>query len=139
MADLTQTAANVGLTDAAIVPNQLGTGEAGEAITQGMPIYEDGAGEMVQADASAASTSKCDGIALTPAADGETVIWAKNGVTVDLGATLTVSETYVVSDTKGAIMPIGDLTTGEVPCILGTATTAGKLLLNIVEVGVAKP
>ena len=59
--------------------------------------------------------------------------------TLDVGATLTIGETYVVSSNAGAIAPIGDLTTGNCVTILGTAITAGKLPLNIIPGTVAKP
>ena len=58
---------------------------------------------------------------------------------IDLGATLTVGETYVVSTNVGAIAPIGDLTTGDYTKILGVATATDALKLGIYNSGVAKP
>lgn len=137
MANLTQTAANVGHSGSGV---QTRTVQAGESITQGMPVYlKSSDSKYWKADANASSdTAAAVGIALTPAdADGYFTM-ATSGP-VDLGATLTVGETYVVSATAGAIAPIGDLTTGDYPTHLGVATAADKLVLNIYASGVAKP
>ena len=83
------------------------------------------------------------GIALTPSsADGDVFVLAYtqgSSGSVDLGATLTVGEAYVVSTNKGAIAPIGDLTTGDYVTVLGIASAADNLLLNINVSGVVKP
>ena len=129
MADLSQTAANVSLTD--VTGNRVAAVTAGEAITQGMPVYLQ-SNKYYKADASTQAAAKCRGIALTPAAADELFVLASPDSTVDVGATLTIGETYVVSGTSGGIAPIADLTTGEFVTILGTATTAGKLPLNII-------
>ncbi len=137
MADLTVTAANVAIAgeDARIRKVQ-----AGEAVTQGQPCYlKSSDGKYYKADADlSADASAAAGIVITPAsADGYFVI-AESGP-VNVGATLTVGETYAVSATAGGIAPIGDLVTGDYPTILGTATTASKLVLSINASGVAKP
>lgn len=121
MANLTQTPANVGIGDQR---SRLDPVIAGEAITQGMPVYES-AGKWYQADANVLSASQATAIAMSAAAaDNDPLIVAKGAeCLISPGATLTVGETYVVSRTKGAICPIGDLTTGDYPCILGIATT----------------
>lgn len=138
MANLSQTAANVSLTN--VSGARVEQGIAGEAITQGQPVYllsTDSKHYQCDADLSAAA-SVCVGIALTPAATDEYFLIAKPGSTIDVGATLTVGETYAVSATKGAICPLSDITTGGYPTILGVATTTGKLPLNIIASGVAK-
>jgi hypothetical protein len=140
MANLSQTAANVAIgsreTRTLIV-------QAGEAITQGMPVYlSTSDGKYYQSDANASATAaQCDGIALTPAAtDGYLVIALPgSGAKVNLGATLTVGQIYAVSATKGAICPVADLTTGDYPTIIGPATTAALLAFDVIEAGVAKP
>lgn len=118
-------------------PAQLSYGEAGEAITQGQPVYASAtSSEILKADASALASSKAIGIAVTPAADGEKVAYVPTGE-IDVGATLVVGKTYVVSDTSGAIAPIDDVTTGWYVTILGTAITTGKLRLGIQVSGIA--
>ena len=140
MADLTQTAANVALTDTAGADTEVV--QAGEAITQGMPVYQQTANSkwfQCDADLSQAAAA-AQGIALTPAgADEDYFVVAKDGSELDVGATLTVGESYYVSDTKGGIKPAADLTTGDFPCLLGIARTASALPLNIVPSSVAKP
>lgn len=140
MANLTQTAANVGLTDSTDTPLSIRYVEAGEAITQGMPVYQDAAtNEYFQSDANASATAAAaTAIALTAGADGEKIVIAEQG-DIDIGATLTVGETYVVSATKGAIAPIADLTTGDYPTILGVASAADTLKFKPYSGGVAKP
>lgn len=137
MANLTITAANVGHADSGL---QTRTVQAGEAITQGECVYlksSDSKYWLADADASS-DTATATGIALTPASADEYFTMATSGP-IDLGATLTVGETYVVSATPGKIAPIGDLVTGDYPTHLGVAITAGKLQLNINASGVAKP
>lgn len=140
MADLTQTPANISI--GANVQVQIVT--AGEAITQGMPIYQNElTSKYYKADSDAESTAAANAIALTPAAaDGDLFVRAytqgENG-NIDLGATLTIGETYVVSTNTGKIAPIGDLTTGDYVTYLGVASAADNLLLNINATGVAKP
>lgn len=136
MANLTQTPANVGLTSQA--GSSVSTVKAGETITQGQPIYLLN-GKYYRCDASTKAAAEAKGIAMTAANADEYVVVAYNGSTVDLGATMTVGETYCVSATDGAIAPISDLTTGDFPTILGTATAADTLPLNIIPGTVAKP
>lgn len=139
MPNLSQTAANVSLTS--VSGSRIEKGIAGESLTQGQPVYllaSDNRHYQCDADITAVEAA-CVGIVLTPAGDEEEFVIVKSGSTIDLGATLTVGETYVVSATKGAICPIGDLGSGSFPTILGVATTSGKLPLNIVASGAEKP
>ncbi len=140
MANLSQTAANVAIGSRETRTNVV---QAGEAVTQGMPVYLSTTdNKYYQSDANGSATSaQCDGIALTAAAtDGYFVIALPgNGSKVDLGATLTVGQIYAVSATKGAICPVADLTTGDYPTILGPATTTALLAFDVIEAGVAKP
>lgn len=139
MANLTQTAANVGLTSE--TDSQIQQVTYGEAVTQGMPVYLNTSdGEYYKADANASSTTaQAAGIALTPGGDGERGVIVTSSSGIDLGATLTVGTTYVVSATAGAIAPIADLTTNDYVTVLGTATAAGKLRLSIDITGAQKP
>lgn len=138
MANLSQTAANVALGSATTRTRVV---QAGEAVTQGQPVYlKTSDSKYWKADANAsADTAKAVGIALTPAsANGYLVIQEGSGGLVNLGATLTVGETYVVSATSGAIAPIADLTTGDYPCILGVATTTALIQTVYAYTGVPK-
>lgn len=136
MADLTQTAANVGLTDQ--TGSTVSVVKAGEAVTQGQPMYISSA-KYYRCDATTAAAAAAKGIALTPAAADEYFVLAGNGTTVDLGAVLTIGETYCVSGTDGAIAPIADVGSAQFVTILGTATAADELPLNIIPGTVAKP
>lgn len=137
MADITVTAADVGLADTGVVTQ---TVQVAVAVTQGQVGYLDTTESkyrLADADLSSAAASAA-GIFLTPAAiDGYAVI-AMSGP-VDVGATLTVGETYVVSGTAGGIAPIADLATGDYVTLLGIATAAGKLQLDISASGAQVP
>lgn len=134
MADLVQTAANVRLRSA--TTPRLDT--AGETITAGQPIRRVNNVMMRSGAGSTAAVAEADGIALIGASEGDPVIWAPPGSSVDLGATLAIGETYVVSATLGAIAPIGDLTTGDHVTILGVGAAANSLLLRPHASGVEK-
>lgn len=136
MADLTQTAANVGVQTKTV---SLQIMQAGETLTQGQPVYKKAAdGKAWLADSDAEATAKAVGITMTSAATDEFVILAKSGG-VDLGATLTVAETYVVSTTAGKIAPIGDMASGDYVTILGNASAADTLDISIKASGNAVP
>ena len=136
MANLTQTSANVGVGDS---KSRVRIVVAGESITRGMPIYET-AGKWYQADANVQASSQATAIAQSSAAiDGALLISEGADALINLGATLAVGETYVVSATKGAICPIGDLTTGDYPCVLGTATTTAFIKTAFFYPGSVKP
>jgi hypothetical protein len=137
MANLTQTPANVGVGDS---KSKLRSVTAGEAITQGMPVYES-AGKWYQCDANVQAASQATAIAQSSASgDGAFFNISEGaGALINLGATLAVGETYVVSRTKGAICPIGDLTSGDYPCVLGGATTTSLIKTVFYYSGAAKP
>lgn len=137
MANLSQTAANVALGGSGV---QVKVVQVGEGVTQGQPGYLSTDGKYYQADANlSATTARAVCIFLTPAStDGYAVIVDGGGRTINLGATLTVGETYVVSATKGAICPIADLTTGDYPCIIGTAISTSAIITSFYFSGVAK-
>lgn len=135
MAALTQTAANV-------VPStgaQKAEVTAGGTITAGMPVYIDASdGKAKAARANAAGTIAVAGIALNGASNGQPLT-IQTGGAINLGATLAVGETYMVSDAAaGAIVPIGDLGSGDFPVHLGQATSASIMAMSIFTGGVAK-
>ena len=136
MADISQTAANVTVA---------GTGgsitivQAGEAITQGMPVYLS-SGKYFKTDANGTVlTAAVVGIAMTPAALDGYFILAGNGTKIDLGATLVIGTPLVVSATAGGIAPIADLATGWWVSHLGTPSAAGLVTLKLDATGVAVP
>ena len=136
MADLTITAANVGLKSQSVSVQVV---QFGEAVTQGQPLYRDTNDNKYNlCDSDAEASAKCAGIAMTSGATDEYGIIAKTGP-IDVGATLTVGETYVVSTNAGGIAPIGDLTTGDYVTHLGVASAAATLELDIEVTGVVKP
>jgi hypothetical protein len=134
MADISQTPANV-----KIISGSFAAGTAGETLVQGEPIYIDSSGNSMktQCDGTAAQ-AVVKGIALTPATVGGVVIYALPGSVVNLGATLAVGETYVVSTAFGKIAPIGDLVSTNYSTSLGPAQTANNLLFSPVVSGTPK-
>lgn len=136
MANLTQTAANVKIGGANTVITKV---QYGENITQGQPLYKKSSdGKYYKADANvSAEAASASGIAMTPGATDGYGVMASSGL-VDLGATLTLGETYYVSDTAGAIMPAADVSTGEYVTQLGIATTTALLQLTILASGVQR-
>ena len=135
MADLTITAANVGV---AADSARVRVVQVGEAVTQGQPGYLS-AGKYYQADAdNTAATAAATGIFLTAAGIDGYAVFATGG-SILIGATLTLGELYVVSATKGGIAPIGDLTSGDYTTVLGVASSTSALTLAPSASGVAKP
>jgi hypothetical protein len=135
MADISQTAANVKIKSQTVTVQ---VGQAGEAITQGMPVYLLAAdGKYYKADADVLASAAAVGVALTPAATSGYILFATAG-DIDLGATLTVGLGYYVSTGAGGICPIADLSTGDFPTFLGFAQDASTLRLDINAAGVAK-
>jgi hypothetical protein len=121
-------------------PGRVKVVQVGEAVTQGQPGYlltTDS--KYYQADANASLVaSNAVGIFLTPAATNGYAVFAEGaGLTLNLGATLVRGKTYCVSATKGAICPIEDLTTGDFPCLIGTANTTSTIVTLFNSVGVA--
>ena len=136
MADLSQTAANVHTNSGA----STSSGEAGEAITAGEPVYIDttDSNKIKKCDANVAASAACAGIAVNDAASGQPVTYCTAG-SMDLGATLTVSETYILSATAGAIAPVGDMASGMYATNLGIASAADTFIVDINNSQVLKP
>lgn len=136
MANVSQTLADV---KAGSSTTRVQLVQAGEAISQGMPVYLASDGKYYQTDANdTAIKAQAKGISLTPAALDGYFLMANDGL-VNLGGTLAIGQVYCVSATKGAIAPYGDLTTNDYVTILGIATTTALLDINIVISGVQKP
>jgi hypothetical protein len=136
MANLSQTPANVAMAG----PGRVRVVQVGEAVTQGQPGYLlTSDSKYYQADANvSAATAAASGIFLTPASTNGYSVFAEGaGLTLNLGATLVRGKTYTVSATKGAICPVEDLTTGDFPCLIGTANTTSTIITLFSAVGVA--
>jgi len=127
MADLIITEADVKLKESAA---QTEIVQAGEAITRGQPVYLSSDKYYLADNNVDLPTAAAKGIALTGCAlDGYFVLVTKGDM--DLGATLIVGETYIVSDTAGGIGPIADLLTTQFTTILGHAKDASTLEVDL--------
>ena len=129
MADLSQTSSNVEWNNGA----QQFTGEAGEAITAGQPVYRSATdGKLYRADANdTAAKADVVGIATSTAERaGGIISYAPPGANIDVGATTVQGTIYVVSATVGAIATDADLGTGEYVTVLfvGSGTSDVTLL-----------
>lgn len=135
MANLTITPANVGVGGQA----RIRIVRVGESVTQGQPGYYSISDNLFyQADANASQAAANASCMFLTAA-------ATNGYAVALfegdynpGATVGVGTTYAVSATKGAVCPIGDLTTGDWVTIIGTASTSTNIPVSF-NAGAQKP
>lgn len=140
MADISWTAANVALGSDATRDIR---GQAGEAITQGQPIYlKTSDNKWYQCDADVEATADAQGIALTPAAtDGYLkIVTPGSGAKLIYGAgVFTQGLTYYVSTTKGGICLQGDLASGDYVKPLGTAASTTTLNYDVNPAIVVKP
>lgn len=130
MADLSQTAASVVQVATGSNPAKAPLiGTAGATITAGKPVYLDTAEnkwKLADNNVSALLAGSAGlGIALCGASDGQPIAVHQGG-DINIGATLTVGETYLVSATAGAIAPIADISTNYVS-VLGVAISASVL------------
>jgi hypothetical protein len=135
MADLVITAANVLAGSGA----KKVAGTAGATITAGQVVYLDSADseyKLADADSATAAVRSPAGIALHGASDGQPLtILSKGPITI--GATVTAGVAYYLSPTAGGICPVADLLTGDYPTVLGLATSASVIEVDIQEAGVA--
>lgn len=128
MADLIITA-----TDVEVENNNAGVFvRFGVAVTQGQVVYRSTAdNKHYLADCDASATARASGIVISNAdADNYGYILTGTNAKINLGATLSKGEVYVVSDTAGNIMPITDLTTGQYITILGIAESTSILRMR---------
>ena len=131
MADLVITPTSV-----AVPNNSAGTFvKFGEAVTQGQVVYRSTADNKYSlADCDASATARAIGIVISNvAADDYGYFLGGSGVVINLGVTLAQGEYYVVSDTAGNIMPIGDLTTGQYITQLGIAESTSLLRMRVYD------
>jgi len=135
--DITVTA-----TEVELVSGNAASYTAGETITAGMPLYLSSwtDNRVYKADNNTGDSRKVElvGIALHAATAGQPIIVQTSGV-IDIGATLTLGETYVVSATAGGIAPIADLSSSYVSHIgIATDTTNKYITLNFFSPGSLK-
>jgi hypothetical protein len=133
---LTITPANV----LAATGSRLTHGTAGATITAGKPVYRDAADGKYKVcnNFSTADKAVCAGIALHGASSGQPLaIASEAGSNLNLGATLTVGEVYVLAGTAGEIdTPNGFDLASQYVTVFGVASTTSNLVLNINSSGV---
>jgi hypothetical protein len=137
MADLSITAANVTAAAGAVSAQQY---TSGATITAGMAVYIDTAASNVAKIAhceTSAATAVVKGIALNGASSGQPVNVAVSGA-LTIGATVAVGTIYVLS-TAGLICPAADLVSDDWVSVIGVATTAAIITINIQNSGVQVP
>lgn len=139
MADVTVTRQNVQIMSALTKYKPV---QYGEAVTQAQTIYlkSDGKWYLADCDGASAEIAMSNGgaIALTPGATNEYGIAVASGP-MDVGGTLVVGETYYLSDTPGGIKPHADLDPADRVVILGVATAADTLNVDISYTGATVP
>ncbi|KKL16980.1 hypothetical protein LCGC14_2490120 [marine sediment metagenome] len=133
MADLTVVAANVKPAASTVTKK----GIAGESISAGESVFKaaDGGIELCEND-QAALDAACIGVALNDAAVDQPIEYAITG-DVNMGAIMTIGQTYVVGAAPGGIAPEVDVIATEFLTVIGVATTTSNLKLGILQSGVA--
>lgn len=133
MADISITAANV------ISRGQRIDRTAGATVAAGEVVYDDtdaGNSKLADNDSATAAVRSPKGIALNGAATGQPLKVHTRGP-LAVGAVLTPGVAYYLSGTPGKICPVADLASGDYPVLIGIATSASVLDVNIQESGVA--
>lgn len=127
--DLSITAANFRIE---AISTQYRTVQYGETVTAGQPVFKDAAdGKYYKADNDVdQATATVVGIAYTGGAADEFGSIVVSGP-VDLGATLTAGQSYVLSSTAGGICPHSDLGSSDWIVTLGVATDSDSFIVDI--------
>lgn len=131
MADLSITASSVVAESGSTVKGAV----AAVAITAGQAIYLDASGQANLADANVNTANGVKGVAINNAAAGQPVNFVAKGP-VNLGNVLTAGTIYVLSSVAGAICPASDLGSTEYVTIIGVATDANTLEVDVKISGV---
>jgi len=141
MADLIITPANV--KNDTTLPCQTKTGIAGGTITAGQPLYADAAdsNKVKAADSNvSAALAAVVGIAAHGATLDQPITYFVPLGDFNPGASVTIGETYYLSETVGGIQPSADLGTGEFVTPLFIGVTTSKVRLDIMRAtGIQKP
>ena len=129
MPDLTITVASVKKVSGSTKTDE---GTAGVTITAGQSVYKDSTNsdKYALADADTQAASVCKGIALHAALADQPLEVGTGGL-IDIGATVTVGQVYVVSTTAGGVAPYSDLAAGDYVSIIGVGTTVARIDLRI--------
>lgn len=136
MSDLAVTAANVKAGANAVIDRQH---NAGATVTAGQQVYFDSTTskwKLADTNSATAAARAAAGTALNGASDGQPLA-VQTGGDITIGATLTPGVAYYLSGTPGGIAPVGDLTTGDYPCVIGMAKSSTVLALNYQSAGAA--
>jgi hypothetical protein len=135
MADLTITAASVAAGTGARAEH----GTAGAAVTAGQTVYLDPATntyKLADANSGTADARVTSGLALHAAASGQPLAVHTSGP-LTIGATVTAGVGYYQSSTPGGICPVADLASGAYPTLIGFATSATVINVDIEAAGVS--
>ena len=130
------------MADIAIVPASVVPGESAaqiEVVTAGATIveanllyFDTGTTSYKLSDCTAPATAKVERIALSSGGSGDPITVQRPGTTVELGVTMTAGQPLFLSE-AGGMMPAADLTTGDIPVVVGFATSAdvSKFLFRV--------
>lgn len=136
MAAITITAANVGIASSSSTE----AGIAGETVSHGQPGYRASDGKWYKASKASLVASQASGIFMGAASADEPVsILVGDNKDIKYGSgVFTAGVTYAVG-TSGAIIPIGDLATGDWKTLIGTARTSSVLRTKFDPTGIQMP
>lgn len=134
MTDITITAASVLAGAGATVRDVT----SGATVVAGKTVVKDPAtGKYVLSDSNHATAAlrDVDGIALNGASDGQPMRILEGGP-ITIGGTVTAGVAYYLSDTPGGICPVADVGSGERSVLIGMATSASVIEVDIQNTGV---
>lgn len=114
--------------------------KSGDALDAGMAVYRASDERYFPAQSDTQEHAAAKYIVLVGCTAADKYFAAvKVPATIGIGAVLALGETYIVSDTPGAIKPIGDAGTGEWVTILGFGKAADEFAINFSYSPAAKP
>lgn len=134
MADVTITAANVVKGAGATTKDMI----AGATITAGQVVYKEastGLAKLADCDSATAEARIPIGIALNGASANQP-LEVLTGGTITIGGTVTGGTEYWLSGTAGGICPAADKASGDRSVLIGVATSATVLKVQIIDSGV---
>jgi len=129
MADISITPANVFGNSAATVDKSR---NLGATVTAGQAVYLDTTNNvwMLANAVGNASVRQMNGIALNGGSSGQPCSVLTGGI-ISIGATVVQGKIYVLSNTSGGIAPSSDLATNWYTNIIGTATNAAAISVQL--------
>lgn len=133
MADLTITAGS-------FVPGanaKYKQGVAGEAITQGQPLYvKSSDNRLYKADADlSAEAALVVGVAANAGSAGQIIDYVYEDDDLTVGGTMTMANVYVTSGTAGGIAPFADFANGDYLTVILVPKSTTKAVLKLVAAG----